>query len=311
MNPMALIEIFIGAIFTALFNIAINVVQNKYQVWKNRTSALIVMYQGTAAIALILIALVTDPHVIKSNLSDFLWPLFITGTINIAFHYLFARSHAIEEVSLVAPILASTPTILILTSMVILHEVPTLLGWIGIWLLALGAYSLNLYKLREQLQHEGGYREWKVWLAPISALRKSKGVRLAFAAAMLGAVSINFDGLVSRNSNIMFGLGCVLLIVSAGHLVIALYKKQFQGIRLSNGIWKGPLILAICISGSNVITNFAYRSSLISYVGSLKRISIPITIIFAYFFLKERTNFKDRLLGGVLIMIGVICISLA
>lgn len=321
MNPTAFIEVLIGAFLTALFSIYINVTQKKNDTWKDKTSAFLVVYQGIAAVGLIAIALLTDTQVIKSSLPDFLWPLLITGICNIAFQYLFARAHAIEEVSLVSPILASTPTILVLSSMLILHEYPSALGWFGIWLVAVGGYSLNLHKLREKWQQRGSYdpvtwrgkikQEAKIWLAPILALRESKGVRLAFIAAMIGAVSLNYDGLVARHSNVMFGLGCTLLIVVAGHLPIAIFRREFKTLNIKKGFWTGPLLLALLYASAISITNLAFRTSLVAYVGSLKRVSIPITIVLAYFLLKERTNFKDRLLGGLLIMIGVICISLA
>ncbi len=76
-------------------------------------------------------------------------------------------------------------------------------------------------------------------------------------------------------------------------------------------MWLGPLFLAIVYAAANVITNLAYHSSLVAYVGTLKRLMIPITIILAYFILKEKENFKDRLLGGALIAIGAILIGLA
>src|SRR5260221_4680853 len=134
MKAVAIIEVIVGAVLVALFNIVINLVQKREPQWKQRTSAFIVVYQGMAAVGLIGFALATDPHVIRSSFSDFIEPVLITGVLNIGIQWLFARSHAIEEVSLVSPILASTPTIVIFTSMVILHEYPSRLGWFGIWL---------------------------------------------------------------------------------------------------------------------------------------------------------------------------------
>lgn len=320
MRAVSIMEVVVGAVLAAFFNIAINLVQTRQPQWKKRTSAFIVFYLGIAAVGLIAFALATDPQVIRTSPAEFFRPVLITGAINVAFQWLFARSHAIEEVSLVSPILASTPTIVIFTSMAILHEYPSRLGWIGIWLLALGAYALNLDKLRQKRNERhaappatvGGTvrREAEIWLAPIAALRQSKGVRLAFIAALLAAVSLNYDGLVARNGNILFGLGCILAIVVASHLVIAVGRNEFRGLKMDRAALSGPILLALLFSASNGITNLAYRSSIVPYVGSMKRLMIPITIVLAYFILKERTNFKERLFGGLLITAGVICIGL-
>ncbi len=224
MNAVAMGEVLSGAVFASIYSILLNFVQGKdHAPWKGRPNALIVVFQGLVAAGCIIAALATDPQPVRVPIEQYLFPLFATGILNIAIQYLFVKAHALEDVSLVTPILASTPTIVIFTSMLILHEYPTWFGWLGIWLLALGTYSLNLQKLRVKLREKGSYREWRVWFAPIAALRESRGVRLAFLSSLIGAVAINFDGIVARDSNVLFGFGCTMAIVAVANLVPALW----------------------------------------------------------------------------------------
>ena len=70
------------------------------------------------------------------------------------------------------------------------------------------------------------------------------------------------------------------------------------------------LVIATCLFLGIFLSNSAFRYDIVPYVGTLKRLQIPLTILFAWYFLGERENFKGRLFGGSLMAVGAIFIAL-
>ena len=118
-----------------------------------------------------------------------LFPVLATGVLNIGIMYAKTRARALEQVSLVTPIDSTTPAIVIITAMIIIGEYPTKLGWLGVWVLVLGTYILNIQELRQKLLENTANPSWQkrllAWIAPFLALRRSAGVRWAFFAGRL------------------------------------------------------------------------------------------------------------------------------
>ncbi|MEK7073543.1 MAG: EamA family transporter [Patescibacteria group bacterium] len=314
MAVVAILYVALGAVFAALYNVGTKKVQTGE--WKNRSSALVALHLGMAAVMLLSWSAATGGPALTEGLEPFLWPMIATGVLNIGIMLAKMRARALEDVSLVTPIDSTTPAIVIVTSMLILGEYPSRLGWIGILLLVLGTYILNIQdvgaKLAERLSKEKEGRpvpRWRVYLAPFLALKGSVGVRWAFLAVGLSTISLNFDGLVARRANIAFGLGCVVAIAALGNLGVALWRKEFHGVTVRDAAVKS-LPLAALWALSNGITNLAYRESIVPYVGTMKRLQIPLTIILAYWLLDERKSFRERFAGGLVMTIGAVLIGL-
>ena len=70
------------------------------------------------------------------------------------------------------------------------------------------------------------------------------------------------------------------------------------------------LVITVCLFLGVFLSNLAFRYDIVPYVGTLKRLQIPLTIFFAWYFLGERENFKGRFLGGSLMAVGAIFIAL-
>ncbi len=314
MGLSAVLFVAVGAVCAALYNVLTKKVQTGD--WKDRSSALVALHLGTAAVLLFGWSGATGGSQFTEGFEPFLWPMVATGVLNIGIMFAKMRARALEDVSLVAPIDSTTPAVVIVTSMVILGEYPSPLGWAGIWLLVLGTYVLNIQdvgaKLAERLaraQEGETIPRWRVYLAPFLALRRSVGVRWAFVAVALSTLSLNYDGLVARRANIAFGLGCIVAIAALGNLGVALWRKEFHGVRLGEAAAKSLPLAALWAAG-NVITNHAYRESIVPYVGTMKRLQIPLTIILAFLLIGERKSFKERLAGGLLMAAGAVLIGL-
>ncbi|MBI5221957.1 MAG: EamA family transporter [Candidatus Magasanikbacteria bacterium] len=232
---MATILVVAGALALAFYNVLSKIFQRDD--WRNRSALVSVATSVGAAILLLVYSLVTGGPQLSAG---WLFPILATGVLNIGIMFAKVRARALEDVSLVSPIDSTTPAVVILTAMIIVGEFPTRLGWVGIWVLVLGTYILNIQELRQQLLTRGmaggsrWWRELRVWLAPFLALRKSTGVRWAFFAVALSTISLNYDGLTARRADVGFGFGLVYSIVALGNIAFAVVRREHRGI-----CWRG------------------------------------------------------------------------
>lgn len=309
MDGLAIIFVVAGA-FAFAFH---NTLSRHYQrgEWKKRSALLTTLNMSVASGLLLISSLVTD----GPQLSDgWLFPVLATGVLNIGIMYAKTRARALEEVSLVTPIDSTTPAIVIITAMIIVGEYPTKLGWLGVWVLVLGTYILNIQELRQKLLEKTVNPSWQkrllAWLAPFLALRRSAGVRWAFFAVGLSTISLNYDGLVARRTDVGFGFGLVCGIAALGNLATTVAKKEHRGVKTSEAFLRMAVLGGLFAVGV-FLTGLAFRYSLVAYVGTMKRVVIPMTIVLAYMLLKERESFRQRIAGGIIMTIGAIIIALA
>ena len=192
--------------------------------------------------------------------------------------------------------------------MVILGEYPSLVGWIGIWIMVIGTYILNIQGFVEN-KAKSGETTWRDWLAPFLRLGKSRGVQFAFLSAMLATFSLNFDALAYRSVNIAFAAVCIFTIAASGSLGIAIATGELRRPEPKGSL--GELILpAVFLTLAILVGNLAFHYAIAPYVGTLRRLSIPVTIILAYLIAGEKAKFKERMVGGSLMALGATLIAL-
>ncbi|MEK9186420.1 MAG: EamA family transporter [Patescibacteria group bacterium] len=251
--------------------------------------------------------------------SGFWFAVFATGLLNIGIQYFSTKSRSLEDVSLVTPIAASTPAIVIILSLLILGEKPSLIGWIGIYLLIIGVYILNIQEFLNKKKKNEGRVTWKDWFAPFLMLSKSVGIRYAFGAACLGALALNYDGLIARTADIKFALAVKWLIVALPCLFMSFMRKEIKketSDRCAPRRFAFRHIIVISLIGvllsvAGILNAMAFQETIVPYVGTLKRLQIPMTIILAYFFLGEKLNFKNRLGGGIIMAVGALLVGIS
>lgn len=307
MSTLALVLVFAGAILTALYNVYTKRLQKNG--WAHRSAVLVFFLQGGAALLLLLSSFFTGGPQLKPG---FWQAVVVSGILNIGILYGTMRARALEDVSLVTPIATTTPAFVIFSSMILLGEYPSMQGKIGIGLLVVGTYLLNIQEAWKKLEERVGVRNWiLVALAPFAMFRTSKGIRWAFFVVLLATVALNFDALIARRSNVGFGFACVFAIGAVGNAVIAWRSREWSTLpKVDVRLIGKMLTLAVLYAATNFLTNFAYRFSITPYVGALKRIQVPLTILFAYFLLGEKRSFRDRIIAGLLMALGAVFISL-
>ncbi|KPL19854.1 MAG: hypothetical protein AMJ92_01435 [candidate division Zixibacteria bacterium SM23_81] len=225
------------------------------------------------------------------------WPaLAVTLGVNLLAVTLYVRAIKLSPLSLAFPFLAFTPLFLILTGYVALGEVPDALGIVGIGLIVIGAYFLNLDKLKEGL-----------W-APLRNIARERGSLLMILVALLWGISAAADKVAVLNSSPFFFLAVF-------HVLFPLF--YFPVLWLKADQWKqqvikeAPALLTFAFLGAVMIVfqMLAFRLTLASYVIAIKRAGMVFSILLGYFFFGE-SHVKVRLLGGAMMVGGVCCILL-
>jgi len=144
----------------------------------------------------------------------FWWWLVIVTIIDIIIMVIFMKAVKISDLSLVIPILAFTPLFILIISPFWIHELPNIYGIIGIVLVVIGAYILNIKEKN------------KGWLFPLKALLINKGLRLMFFASFLMAITTIIDRVAIENSSPIFYLIFIHLLYVLMFLPIVLYRLK-------------------------------------------------------------------------------------
>jgi drug/metabolite transporter (DMT)-like permease len=127
---------------------------------------------------------------------------FLAIPLDIIAVLLYIRAIKVSPLSLTLPFLSLTPIFLIVTSYIILGEKPDKFGFIGIILVVIGAYLLNVHTISQG------------FLAPFRAIAEEKGSVLMIIVAFIFSIGICLGKIAIQHSSTEF---FVLSISSCCH----------------------------------------------------------------------------------------------
>lgn len=220
-----------------------------------------------------------------------------SGILNVFATILYMRAISNGDISSVMPMLSFTPLFLLGLGPLVLGEFPHTLGLIGILLIVIGSYMLNL-----------GPRQKNI-LAPFKMLLENKGTRYMLIVAVIYAFTANFDKISIQNSSVLQHAGFMNILIFISLTLITVYQKKLNKENLSSG-GKNLLYVSLFTTGSYLFHMTALSLTLAAYVVAMKRLSIVISVILGGFMLKE-PNLKARLPAAVIMFAGVILIVLS
>ncbi|MBU0757835.1 MAG: DMT family transporter, partial [Nanoarchaeota archaeon] len=157
-----------SAIFNATWNTLIGALNKK------SSQLQVAMYNCLFAFLFILPFLIGQGLNVKSNIFWLVLVVFVI--IDSIAMLLYIKAIHISGVSKTVPLLSFTPVLVILIGFVFLKEIPTLIAVLGVLLVILGAYFLNIK------QYNLGFFE------PILEIFKDKGTKYMFIVAVLFAI---------------------------------------------------------------------------------------------------------------------------
>ena len=253
---------------------------------------------------LLLVSIFTFPFLFLSSLAFYgiprldpgFWMPTITGTaISVLASLLVYKAIRESEISLVNPISSFNPVFTTIVSFIFLGEKLKFTDTLGILLIVLGAYFLQLSKSKEGL------------FAPFTALVNHKGVRLAIVAYLLWSITPAFEKtaiLYTSPQNPPFAafIGKTVAILL---LVPVAWKKSITPIRKALVSWKWILLDGI-LGGLGISAAFiAYSLSPLGIATAVFKLSVIIVPVLGWLFFKEK-GIKERLAGSFVMLLGVI-----
>lgn len=239
-----------------------------------------------------LLGVIDIPEIGKS----FLWALVAGGSLNVISMLLYIKALKFADLSLAVPLVTFTPLFLLVTSPIIVDEMPKLVDGIGIFLIVIGSYILNL-------KHSQ-----KSYFAPFQALLKEKGAQLMLLVAFIWSLSSTIDKVGVQNSSPTFWAISNYIYIAIGMLPIMLYKSRNS---LQQIVQNLPTLAPIgFLQGLVVLCQMqAISLTLVAHVISIKRMSALLSVIWGHFIFKEQ-GLKERAAGATVMIMGVLFITL-
>lgn len=215
-------------------------------------------------------------------------PLEVTAFI------LYIRALKESPLSLTIPFLAFTPVFLIFTSFLILGELPDKSGAAGVILITAGAYTLNLHMRKKGL------------FKPIKAIIKERGSLMMLIVSFIYSITSSIGKLaILHSSPTFFGAVYFLILTLAFTPVVMLKSRNNLSQIIKNYKFFGLLGFFHSIM---IITHMIAMSlTQVTYMIAVKRTSLLFSVGYGYLLFKEE-KIRERLLGSILMIIGVVLI---
>lgn len=284
---------FVPAILTALFTSLGNVFSK--QSLKNIDEYTVAWSLRFFALIFLLIPVLF--FVKAPPLNQQFWTALVLGSsLNVMATILAMKAIKASDLSITAPMIAFTPLFLLITSPLMVGEFPNFWGLIGILTVVAGAYTLNIKERR------------KGFLAPFKALLKEKGPRLMLVVAFIWSITSNFDKIGVKNSSPFIWAFSATVFMAVALLPIMVLKSR-RNIRLIPANLKVLVPVGLSNALSLTFEMITLSLTLVAYTYAIKRVSVLITVLFGYFFFKEK-GLQERLAGAMIMIVGVLIITL-
>ena len=226
---------------------------------------------------------------------DFWWALLADAALSTVGGILYMRALRIGDISLTIPLMGFSPLFLVIASPFTLHELPSNTQIIGIILICFGVYVLNLSPKQNNL------------FAPLLSLINTQASRLMITVAALWALTTSFDKIGAKNSSPLFfsaalysctALMMLPIVVVYSSQWVSKLKKNFFNLSLLGSLKAVDMWFHVTAIGLTVAANSV----------AVRQTSLLMSIGLGYYVFKEK-NIKERLLGGLIMMIGVFLLS--
>lgn len=223
---------------------------------------------------------------------------------------LHMRAITLGHLSQVQPMLAMTGVFLILTNPLMTNDQVTILGWVGVFVVALGIWAT---------QHPGkdSTRGWiSGFFAPCREMVRTPGVGSMLGAAALYSITANLDRLALNASSASWYATMDLVTVGAVLGVYLLIQYLRKGVSVPSEYGHGmrsprSLLLGGCINATTFLLHmWALTFTAVPYLISVRRSSIIFASLWGYLVRRERPPHWYRIVGMILVVMGIAIILL-
>ncbi len=222
-----------------------------------------------------------------------------TGLIHGVYFWCMGGAYQRGDLSLVYPLArGSGPLFIPIFAVLLLREQVSPLGMAGIALIVVGIYCAHLCSFTRA-----------AFLEPFRALRRGASLWALFTGFAIASYSLVDKvgvGLVYPPVYIYLMLVISLLTITPGVLL-----RERRSLMPEWQSRKGSIAVVGFLSGfTYLMVLFALTMSKVSYVAAVREVSIVLSALFGIVWLGEK-NGRQKLIGAVLIALGVIVIGLS
>lgn len=233
---------------------------------------------------------------IEAMSTKFLIALLASTILQLMVILLYMKAIKRSELSVTVPLVTLTPLFMLLTSPIILGEFPGIVGLVGILLIVAGTYILNIGESKKSI------------LAPFKNIITNQGSRYMLIVAFIWSITANIDKIgVEETSPIYWAFTKDLIIML--YLLPIMLVKSSQPMKQLKSRGLKLFYVGVFRSASVLTQMFAIQFILVAYVIAIKRSSALLIIIYAFLFMGEKKNFRSRLIGMIIILIGLVLIA--
>lgn len=239
--------------------------------------------------------------------------LTVGGSLNILAFTLYVRALKLADLSLTVPLVTLTPLFLLVTSPIIVQEQPTAADAVGVVLLVVGSYVLNLRS--PSVTEEGQTRERQGFWRPLRQMMQNPGSRLMLCVAFIWSITSNFDKIGVVNSSPLLWAIALFTVIAVGMVPFVFFsphkKGQKKGSKLKAMLQSWQLLAVT--GGFNAIAitfqMLALTMAPVAQVIAVKRMSALLSVLFGHFIFGEK-GLRERLAGAAIMVSGVVIMSL-
>jgi uncharacterized membrane protein len=207
----------------------------------------------------------------------------------------FYKALKTEEVSYVAPLLALSPIVTTFFAAIFFGELPSLMGVVGMLLIILALYVLNVVRQQKNL------------LEPVRRLFSNKAFKYILLMTLSYSLGILIDKMAIVSTDIYFYSLMNYLFVSLTLLVIAKFKAKGQfGVLRTN--FPTFALIGVVVASYTLLRFAAIEQGSAGYVSAILATSVLFSVVLGVLFFKER-NLRRKLLVSALILVGLALIK--
>ena len=224
------------------------------------------------------------------------WPLVLLSAVAEALYFIsLAWAYTIGDFSLVYPIARGTaPILLTLWATLFLKEAPNTYGLLGIVLLVIGLMIVGA---------------GTVWKKLISIKLSLPGIAAALLTALCISIYSTIDGTAVHRADPLTYASWLLGLSALFSTPFILWRSGMKLAALElQEQWPRILLVGLLLVITYGAVLFAYSLGSVSYVGSVREVSIVFGALLGWRFLGEELGLT-RTIGAILIFAGIIVIA--
>jgi len=230
------------------------------------------------------------------SLDPIFWiSVFLALPLEVAAFLTYMEAIRSAPLSLCIPFLSFTPAFMIFTGNLILGEKVSSFGIIGILLIVIGSYILNISDIKREI------------MGPFRSIFRIKGTRLMLLTAAIYSITATLGKLAINHSNPQFFATFYFTVLSIIFFSIWPFRRNAK----IDIIIKRPFasVLSGVVTSAMIFSHvFAIKLIEAACMISVKRSSLLFGVLFGAIFFKEKEIGK-RFIGASIMMSGVIIIG--